>query len=270
MFNHARTLLVNLEGGSLDGDLSPGEDFFAEELIPFEYAAIDYPSYIDRLRNILYGSSPDRAMLNYRTRQFLTMLHSTELEEYLLELDPRITYDIDTTADLVPASRFDPEVTSYGSIDGTLTITGEPMPPDPTGQLRHEFRVDVLSNETIQVTNLVPPQRQIIHDLSLSAGLSGEIELHGAGYTFRVNTNSPGALWNVKVILRPQWSLGDLAVAASKVGEPTLLAIFGNYGIEPWKTFYNLWNDHRELPYKLGGLLLGLIYRSEEIRQFNG
>ena len=76
--------------------------------------------------------------------------------------------------------------------------------------------------------------------------------------------------WTVSVDIRPRLDLGQIAANLSQSGEPSTDRLFGlgdPYGsAEPFKTFRNLWYTHKELPYRLGGLLLALIYQLERVR----
>jgi hypothetical protein len=49
-----------------------------------------------------------------------------------------------------------------------------------------------------------------------------------------------------------------------------LVELFGLSRSEPWNTFRELWRRHQETPYQLGGALLALIYRTEEVRRGQG
>ena len=51
-----------------------------------------------------------------------------------------------------------------------------------------------------------------------------------------------------------------------RTGEPIFLELFGLAPEEPYLTFKNLWFTNKELPYQLGGLLLAVITRAEEVR----
>lgn len=83
MINHARTLLMN----SASAPISPGEEYILDTYVPFKL-----PRYLQNVWNVLYGDKLERKDLNYRTRQLITFLHSTELVKYVTALDPRITY----------------------------------------------------------------------------------------------------------------------------------------------------------------------------------
>lgn len=264
MFNHARTLLLNLENGN-----SPGFDFPAEELIPATFHSLELPTYITTVRQRLFGAQADRAMLNYRGMQLMTLLHSTPLVEFVLRLDPRITYTKDTNTELLDPAVFQPKVTQLTGTPANLYVTGTAVPPDASGQMEQQFGVDVLG-ATIKVNSFRAPVRSQISDLSLTSGISAEFDLPGSGYKFRVDTVNPGCSWRISSFIRPQWDLGQLAASLTSLSEPTTLQLFGVTGDEPWLTFRNLWFTHKELPYRLGGLLLALIYRTDKVFRQDG
>lgn len=86
MINAVRTLLHNTSGPA---DFSwPGEEY-----IPPEFRERQPTPSLGRIRRVLFGSTPDRFMKNYRLSQFLPILHASCLEPWIYRLDPRISYD---------------------------------------------------------------------------------------------------------------------------------------------------------------------------------
>jgi hypothetical protein len=84
MINHARTLLLN------DGEAKP--DTPGEELIAANFSALPWDSTMLEARRLLFGNNADRIALNFRLRQFMELLHATELRQFITDLDSRITY----------------------------------------------------------------------------------------------------------------------------------------------------------------------------------
>jgi hypothetical protein len=264
MYNHCRTLLLNR--AAVDPDAYPGE-----ELVPQEFREIRLPSYLTNVRARLFGADPDRTMLNYRLKQFLPLLHQTELAPFVTDLDPRITYDVADEHDLVLPAMFQPSVTQVSGSGAALLLSGNPAAPDMGGQLHYQFNAHVLLAEgdidTVRIDRVIPvPARLWIWPLSLTDGASACYDLAETGYKVALTTTDPAAGYIVEGYRRPQWSLGQIVALARGLGEPDLDALFGIQPAEPWATFRNLWYDHPELAYKLGGLLLALAYRTEEVR----
>lgn len=254
MVNHLRTLLLN---GPQVAD-APGEQY-----VP-AYRPLSLPSYLNDIRARLFGATPDRTMLNYRLAQYMTLLHATELKKFVIDLDPRITYTAETGAsyaDLFSPSTFTPAAAGPSE----LTFSGSPLAPDASGLTR--FNYDLTANK---LTQWLPAHRDF--EISLTPGstptTSLPVTLPDCGYqvaAFLPVTEND--LWRITVYNRPQWSLGQIETWLRVAGEPVLLSLFGASLVEPYKTFANLFRSHPEMAYALGGLILAVAYRTEEIRK---
>lgn len=255
MFNHARTLLVNLSGSS-----GYFPDYPGDELIPVDYNQLALPTYLDVIRMRLFGANPDRAMLNYRAAQLLQMIAATELQSYITRLDPRITYK--APQDLILETLFQPKIKRTQGT-GQLTLLGSPISPDASGQSLYQFQVEIAGGD-VTVQRLTFPPTTATEPVVLTGGLSQEIDLPYSGYRFRVDTANP-ARWSIRGFLRPTFSLSEIVQSLRSVGEPHLLQLFGVANVEPYLTFRNCWDKHPEFAYQLGGLVLALIYRTEEL-----
>lgn len=91
-----------------------------------------------------------------------------------------------------------------------------------------------------------------------SSGVSGS-----AGFTAI-------AQWQIAVRAKPSPVITTLLPSLEILGEQVFLELFGVRPVEPYATFRNLWLDHPLPAYRLAGLTLALIYRTEEIRGKNG
>lgn len=255
MYNHARTLLVNLDGSS---------DIFADvpgdEPIPEQYRQLELPTYLDVFRSRLFGAKPDRAMLNYRTAQLLTLVSSTELQSHITALDPRITYEL---ADLYLNSTFEPYVHRYSG-NNSLVLKGRPSSPDSSGVCKYDFRIESVGGNVI-VNRITWPQAQETTALVINDGLSQPIRLPYSNYNFCLSSTNPAA-WVLRGYLRPTVSLFELANGFKTIGEPNLLQLFGTDDKEPYRTFKQCWERHPDFAYQLGGIVLAIIYRTEELR----
>ena len=263
MLNHVRTLLLNQAW-----DAQPGPDFPGEELIPNGFGGLELPSYLDRLRGVLFGADPDREYLNYRLRQFMALLHATPLVEFVTSLDPRISYNEFLAEDLYSDALFLPRFQQVSGNEGTqLFFQGAPVAPDSAGRMRFLYTINVLSPDTVEVERTSSPPQAEILDLNFQAGLSGPVALAGSGYSCKLTSDSPAESWRITIHNRPQRELGELAARLRSIGEQNLLKLFGPAPREPYRTFRNLWEQHPELPFSLGGLLLAMAYRTEEVRR---
>jgi len=258
MINHARTLLLNVAGPRTG---SPGEEY-----IPPLFQPVTLPACLQTVRRVLFGASPDRTMLNVRGRQLLMVLHATELVQYVLDLDPRITYVLgdDRLFSGVFGARViagDPE---------TLFPVGELGAPDDTGTAEHRWSIHVLDGSRVRVRRTCRPAANETYDYTVAAGLSDLVRLPGSSLRFRFRP-VPGRRWTIAGYARPTSDLGRLTATLRAMGEAVSVELFGigtpRAKTEPFLTFLNLWQRHHEMPYQLGGLLLALIYRTDELRQ---
>lgn len=79
LINHARTLLLNKAASATQG-----------EYIDPEFLPQTLPEWLTNIYRCIFDGVVDPEM---RIRQIMQILHLTELRDYVLELDPRITYD---------------------------------------------------------------------------------------------------------------------------------------------------------------------------------
>lgn len=77
------------------------------------------------------------------------------------------------------------------------------------------------------------------------------------------------AQWLIETKVNPAPVITTAMSAMEMLGEPVYLEIFGVENNEPYLTFKNLWFDHPLPAYKLSGMVLALIYRTEELRERN-
>ncbi len=285
MINHARTLLMNVDGPSRLTEIG-------EEFIPREYRTVTLPPELLAVRSVLFGSNPDRLYLNYRTRQLIGLLHSTELQEHILALDPRITYWPDTQARLFNAS-FAPVASWHAGPDLPVSFLGENLADDYIGVARHSWLLTFEVENIANVQRTKQPRTAVQVTFSTGNGLTSVIPLHGSRLSIRIGTGGPtiGAegLLGMKLVIstlaRPSTDLGTLIATLEQSLDRTMLnrVFHGDPGgdpkyemvaysehptglTEPMATFRQLWEHHPLAAYRLGGLLLAVIYRTEKLR----
>lgn len=78
------------------------------------------------------------------------------------------------------------------------------------------------------------------------------------------------AQWYIIARATPEPAITTVIPLLEMLGEPIFLELFGVADIEPYATFKNLWFDHPLPAYRLAGLVLAVIYRTEELRAKNG
>jgi hypothetical protein len=261
MINHARTLLLNINGDGYGGQ--PGDEY-----IPADYVAATLPSYLLRTREVLFGHTPDRLRLNYYARQLLGLLHSTELAEFVTSLDPRVTYDV-LPGDELFDSQFGTFVRAV-SHDKVIYLQGLRTDERDTPS-KKSWVVTLQSSGFLAVRPLFGDPSGKISILSFTNGLSDAVELGGSTLSFRVPQASVPSVgdidWYVESTVRPDRTLDQMLADFDALTEDVRLELFKVGGFrgatEPVKTFYNLYRYHPELSYRLGGVLLALIWDTD-------
>lgn len=152
MVNHCRTLLLNKRYSE---DISVNYEYIDPLFIP-----VDLTGTVAEVHRLILADNPEQ-----RVFECLKFMHATEYEQYIYELDPRITYKLQ---------------------DGFYN--------------------------SVATTSWVTTIRQISRVKQLNSGL-----------------------FNVGLT-------------------------------EPFKTFYNLWLNHKLFTYRVSGLLFALCYKIEELR----
>lgn len=265
MINHARTLLLNVSAGTA-GDLELGSEY-----IPASFMPLSLPGQIEQVRRILFGATPDMAMRNYRARQLLTLLHNTDLEQMLLDLDPRITYDFSDNP-FSDRNLYTPIVEQLVGGSKQLAYVGEPIIPDSRGIMRMQWLVTIESGSTVE-TRLLTPLQSAISAYTITGGISDLVPLVGSLSSVRFQTPATGDVWRVTVLSRPQADLGQLLASLRQLGPEVISYLFATTlpigKTEPYITLRNLWDDHHELGMQLGALVTAMIYRTNLLLEAN-
>jgi hypothetical protein len=259
MINHVRTLLLN--------PAAPGvsSHYVGDEFVPTGYGQLAIPSKFDRVRKIVFGPAADRYMMNYRLAEIMTLLHTTELEEFVLELDSRVTYWPPTKRGIFDAA-FGVTVVSEHSTAGSYATIQEIVQESVSGQLYEEWHVTVGAGSTFTIRRNSKPSSTTTGSFTLTGGLSEGISLQGSNLLIRLENPSNGDSYLVKSLKRPKHDLAAIAEQLrTGMGAETQAELFYRTS-EPFKTFSNLWFDHDQLAYKFGGLILALVYHLDELR----
>ena len=204
MINHARTLLLNVSPNTYNASM------LGEEFIP-EFTPVALPSYLQIARNILFGATPDKVFMNFRAYELLSLLHSTELEEFVTALDPRVTYSTTDTSDFfAPKNSIVLERTG-GPEYAKLNIEGDVKPDNAAGRAYLEYRVRLLSDtETTAIMQLTPvaggetitrvvawavpivtlsmtSNRPVLRQMANNRGISNKVSIPNTGLAFQLS-----------------------------------------------------------------------------------
>jgi hypothetical protein len=254
MINHARTLLLGVSGS-----LSPPASFPGEEYVPPGFQAPVLPPLLAFFRTILFGGDPDRLMLNYRLSQYMSILHTTELADDVLALDPRITY--------WPSKRKDLFEDVFGTqvSPADLTVIGSVLPNEAQGRLLHQWLVSNLGGGNYQITRETPLYGEASFSPTFMGGLSSPMSLAGTSLFCVVPQSSAGP-WNIQVATRPISTCADvLRTLVAAVSEGQLDQLFGTDDVEPFLTYRKLWSENDSPSYRLGAILMSLTQRINSI-----
>jgi len=132
MINHIRTLLLNKE--SYANRALPGEEY-----VPPTFKPRYEPSAVRKFRQVVFGYDPDRYMLNYRLYQFMALLHSSELVDYITAIDHRLTYNPQRNA--FPDDLFGISSVPLGDTTGSLDVFGIYTANEIRGRLYEAWQV---------------------------------------------------------------------------------------------------------------------------------
>lgn len=263
MINHARTLLLNVSGRS------GTRQEVGEEYLPAAFRPLDLPSYIQGPRRTLFGISPDRYFLNFRARELMAGIHQTELAEYVYRLDPRVTYWPETALPF-----YDVEkrlvATQYSGIAAPPPFfRGDLFADHARGRSVREFNLRVTFEDGPWEARLSTPDapgEHVVTPVTFTDGISQEIPLGSTGVSFRAPQPTMATDWAIYTRVRPAAAIVTAVPVLEMLGEPLFLELFGvSNSVEPYATFKQLWFDHPYAVYRLAGLTLAMIYRTDEI-----
>ena len=227
MINHARTLLMNIDGSRA---ASTG---WYDYYIP-AYRARQLGTQLTELRAALFGSAPDMDGLRYRVAQYLALLHTPDYEPFIAALDLRLTYD--PTATVLPIDL----IAVTAAADVAVNATSLFISPPFSGKTRFTWTLNY----------------------GTTPGLPGLVQLDtGVQATWNFGREMPrGTTRDIIVRRPPEPNLADVLARAAQVPAPDLWV---GDGVEPIKTFHNLFLQHPLAQAKLAGLMLALIYQTE-------
>jgi hypothetical protein len=293
MINHARTLLLNIFAQSADKQLA------GYEYIPVEYRPLVLPQSLKTFRRVLFGSLPDQRFLNLRARELLSYVHQTELAEYLYKLDQRVTYwpEPPTNSFQFPTgirirqirgptrsvaiggefiatngsgrahrqytlTFFDPLETPLGG-----EFPGELLSLESgTGLLLQELKSDFLDVSAEAINDQRQETRQTVRD-GLPTLTLPETDVRVKLSSLITDPDTYVGRWHINLLANPVPAITSLLPTLEILGEPIFLELFGVAPEEPYTTFKNVWFDHPLPAYRLSGLVMALIYRTEQVRR---
>jgi hypothetical protein len=244
-----------------NGNSRPVPGFFGEEVVDPAFRALQLPQYLLNVRRALFGAQPDNAGMNYQLWNYTTILDSTEFSFYVDALDPRITYRHNKSLVTYP---FGPVVNANAD---ALDFVGSPNLGGINGQLYASWQIERVTPSQYVFTNL---QSGVIenHTVTFTDGISTLFGLPGySGYKVRfLQDKITASTWVIDYIARPTSEMDPIKriAAVGQLGDETISQVFPDR--EPYKTWRRMWELHAHAGYKATGVLLAVVYRTEDIR----
>jgi len=261
VINHCRTLLLNKDGAT-----RPASTFYLEEYVPPLFTTVEMPGWAQTLRKILFGDNPDDAFLNFRMKQFMSILHSTEYVSYVTDLDSRVTYQNNRSTMGISTTPVASPITAQAfNID--FEYIGQSYATRLRPLIYETWTVDVTGTNELTIINARTGEQSVSRG-PVTDGLSEIFWLPGLSKTgFRIqNASFPdfGAKWLLTMYKETEADILELENLIDGSGEGVQTNLF--IGGEPYKTFKQLWDKHAYFQYRLSGVLLALTYRTETVR----
>ncbi len=292
MINHARTLLLNIFAQSADKQLA------GYEYIPVEYRPLVLPQTLKTLRRVLFGSLPDQRFLNLRARELLSYVHQTELTEYVYKLDNRVTYwpEPASTSFQFPTGI---QIKQIRGPTRSVAVGGEFIAANGSGRAHRQYTLTfvdpldatVLSEQESSALTLESGKGLMLQELksefltvsaetlndqrqetrqTVADGLPTlvlpETEIRVKLSALGTDPATYEGRWYINLLANPVPAITSLLPTLEILGEPLFLDLFGVAPEEPYATFKNVWFDHPLPAYRLAGLVMALIYRTEQVR----
>lgn len=255
MLNHCRTLLANLPALNDDGAF-----YLAEELIePTFRPRPALPAAAAAVRAVLFGTDPDRELINYRLRSLFTLLHASPLAEHVRAFDPRVTYDTGQDARLFSGHLFVPQVRQLSGSEAAPLLY-RAATTAPAGRLRRTYTVTTLGAGRVAVTG---EGSNSISELTLASGWTPGIALPGSGHEIRLPVLDAGRSWLVTIRTRPAGGPAQLLARLNGLSATALADLFGTATREPDLSWRNLWYQSSSPVLRLGAILLAAVRQLE-------
>lgn len=255
MINHARTLILNRNYAT-----RPAMDSFGEEYIPEEYSKRQYPAGVKKLRELILGTDPEPVYENFMLAQIMKTLHSNDVtREYILGLDSRYTYDVEST------TMYDYENVSIATprLNPTVSINliGESIANELKGIAKYQWTLKTTAANTAYLSDLISGVMSTITlsivgekttNYSLNSGLKFSLDLPGGLW---VENQS----WGIESIARPTKTIGAIVkLFEANVGVAKTL-------INSPESFRNMWLNSDNIVERLAGVLGAMVYKMENV-----
>lgn len=250
MINHFRTLLLNQNSSS-----TPGANYPGEEYVPSNYPKKTLLGSLFTVYGLIFGVNPDRAMLNHRLRELTDIVHTNELEEFVLDFDPRVTYWPPSNNSIFNTIIKPPVITN---VSGTKALYLNVSNPIVAGDvIYYSYLLDVTDGSHITIQSVAPAAPLVTLSYTITSGLSNLLQLPGSNISFQFQSGV-GSQWTAAWLAQPNRKLGEV-YADLIAGLTTDIAndLFDT-NLTNMQTFKNIWEQSPYPPYRIGAVVLAL------------
>jgi len=263
MINHVRNLLMNRAKDGYSYDF-PGEEYIPAAFVPRKL----HPVLVSAFQQ-LFGTNPDRLFLNYRMRQLMAIIHATELEEFVVYYDPRVTYLPLIDDESFFSSIFGTAVTQVVGTGDEFLVNGEAVAAAGANRLQQIWDVVVTDANTLRVDKRTNPVDSIEYPLVYRNGLSDEYPLSGSSLSFRIREAPLNTRWTVEARMQPTADDIGTTIAGleTSLGDGGLQYLFPLNAQEPVATWKRVWARNPIAGYRYGAVLLAIADRVNQMPQ---
>lgn len=256
MINHIRTLLLNRAAT----ELTDAGDAY----VPPAYTVKSVNGHAVTVRNALFGSAPDRLLMNFRLYQLLKVVRVSTLAAFETRDDSRITYD-------ALLARAFPDV--FGAVlvtvDDRVTIVNSETPAydvDASGVTRHKLRLTIGAS-TVTWRWLSASRSDITLPKPAASGGTISVSAPPGAYAMLV-PDEEGTSWIFDLTYRPTATITDLATALDDAGLAVTELIRGASPrvtpLAPYDTLFTAWSAP-ETPFdRVAAATIALALRTYE------
>lgn len=223
------------------------------------------PTYLSTVRDALIGNDPDNAYANFRLREIMRTIDSTEYRDYITALDPRVTYRRDRSVVQVGKSLTSVPITGGTTLE--LVFVGEIAQGPLAQQLQYDWVVEQLTSTSVKVTS-VQLNMSATTTFSYTDGISSLIPLVGQNNLFfrfvQGGSSFDGSQWAIEGFTEPAEDFHSIMGPLSKLGDAALFLLFPNR--DPYILFKNLFQNSIFFQDNLTGIALAYAYGANEVR----
>ena len=260
MINHAMCLLINKNYYDFS---SPNNEYIDRE---FEEIKV-LPNYLKSIKNALFTPHPDDHLLSYKCTQFLSILHNDKkFEKLILNLDPRITYDLNKSIFSSRKDLYFPKVTQGDQQN--CQLFGKQTIDEENGKMKYDLEIELTGASQIIIRNNINQQFISFNVTYQNQWTSENLPLFYTGYFSKIKQSPIGTKWKIEFLIKPKISLLKIVQKLKEqMNDEIYYKLFGFQEKEPYKFLSFLWNRSKEIPSRLGSLIVAYLLRLEELRK---